>query len=358
MVLLMMVGTQVTTYLLTKRLTGRDDAAVLAALAFTFSGYALGHWGHPQLQTLGLLPLGFLLLFRVLDVPSTGRAVAFGIATAALALGAQYYGLLFAVCAATIVVGHLVSQRYRLKPGLWRALAISAGLAGSDRRTVRDPVRQAPAPARLRSAVRARVGIEGRRPVHTRAAQLPVRLDGAHRHRARRRAHALPRIRRDGPRADRPRRRASPTPGTHVARRHERGPTEPVEDRRHRELRLLLLAGVVSIVLAIGPEVYGITMPMGVLHDHVPGFGGIRVASRLAVVAWLTVAVLAGVGFATLTRRLSTFARGSAAVLVGALILLELAAPTPTAAISTSDATLDVYRALDDRGTEPSSSCR
>src|SRR4029077_8250033 len=98
LVLLMMVGTQVTTYLLAKRLTGRDDAAVLAAIAFTFSGYALGHWGHPQLQTLGLLPLGFLLLFRLLDVPTTGRAVACGVVTAALALGAQYYGLLFAVC--------------------------------------------------------------------------------------------------------------------------------------------------------------------------------------------------------------------------------------------------------------------
>ena len=130
-------------------------------------------------------------------------------------------------------------------------------------------------------------------------------------------------------------------------------PTEPVEDRRHRELRLLMLAGVISLVLAIGPEAYGVTMPMGVLHDHVPGFGGIRVSSRMAVAAWLSVAVLAGVGFATLTRRLSTFARAGASILVGALILFELAAPSPTAAISTSDANLDVYRALDDRGTEP-----
>jgi hypothetical protein len=129
-------------------------------------------------------------------------------------------------------------------------------------------------------------------------------------------------------------------------------PQEPVEDRRHRELRLLLLAGAVSLVLAIGPQVYGITMPMGFLHDHAPGFGGIRVSARMAVVAWLTVAVLAGVGFATLTRRLSTFARANAAILVGALMLLELAAPSPTAAISTKDSTLDVYRALDDRGTE------
>ncbi len=73
MVLLLMVGTQVATYLLAKRLTGRDDAAVISAIAFTFSGFALGHWGHPQLQTLGLLPLGFLLLFRVLDVPTSGQ---------------------------------------------------------------------------------------------------------------------------------------------------------------------------------------------------------------------------------------------------------------------------------------------
>ena len=73
----------------------------------------------------------------------------------------------------------------------------------------------------------------------------------------------------------------------------------------------------------------------------------------MAVAAWLSVAVLAGVGFATLTRRLSTFARAGASILVGALILFELAAPSPTAAISTSDANLDVYRALDDRGTEP-----
>ena len=34
------------------------------------------------------------------------------------------------------------------------------------------------------------------------------------------------------------------------------------------------------------------------------------------------------------------------------LILVELAAPVITAPISTSDATLDVYRALDDRGSE------
>ncbi len=44
-ILLLMVFTQATTYALAKRLTGRDDAAILAALAFTFSGYALATLG-------------------------------------------------------------------------------------------------------------------------------------------------------------------------------------------------------------------------------------------------------------------------------------------------------------------------
>ena len=185
LVLLMMVGTQVSTYLLTKRLTGRDDAAVLAVLAFTFSGYALGHWGHPQLQTLGLLPLGFLLLFRVLDVPSTGRAVAFGIVTAASGVGRSTTGFFSPWCA---------------PPRPSRAMSCRSGIAsspvcGADSPSPResagviaspfgDPVTlRLQSPARLRSAFGARVGIESRRPVHSGAAQLPVRLDGAHRHR-------------------------------------------------------------------------------------------------------------------------------------------------------------------------------
>ena len=107
---------------------------------------------------------------------------------------------------------------------------------------------------------------------------------------------------------------------------------EPVAARRHRELRLLVLAGAVSVVLALGPEVYGVTTPFGLMHDHLPGFGGIRVAARLAVVAWLTLAVLAGYGFAVLTRRLRGVVRPAVAVLACAVILVELAAPVFTAA--------------------------
>src|SRR5205807_10036855 len=47
------------TYALARRITRRTDAAVLGALAFGFSAYVFAHWGHVQLQTLGLLPLAF-----------------------------------------------------------------------------------------------------------------------------------------------------------------------------------------------------------------------------------------------------------------------------------------------------------
>ncbi len=299
--LLLMVFTQVATYALTKRLTGRDDAAILAALAFTFSGYALAHWGHPQLQLLGMLPLGFLVLLRLLDAPTTRNAVVCGVVTAAIALGALYYGALFAVCAVAVVLGHAWSQRYRLKAGFWRGVAIAALVAG---------VLVAPFAVGY-WRVQSQDGFE-------RPAVPSWGLKGADVFTPAPRSYLYDWMARIGTERD----------GEHMqfqgflvmglgaiglvsALRRRDGATwrddladgeEPISVRRHRELRLMALAGAVSLVLAIGPEAYGVTMPFGLLRDHVPGFGGIRVSARLAVVAWLTLAVLAGHGFGVLTR--------------------------------------------------------
>ncbi len=349
--LLLMVFTQATTYALTKRLTGRDDAAILAALAFTFSGYALAHWGHPQLQLMGMLPLGFLLLFRLLDAPTTRNAVLFGVVAAAIALGALYYGVVFAVCAGVVLLGHLWSQRYRLKPGFWRGIAISVAVAG----VLVAPfavgyARLQSQPGFERPSVPA-WGLKAadfftpapRSYLYDWMARIGPERDGEHMHFLGFSVLLLAAV------------------GLVVAIRRRAGQSwrddlqdgeESIEARRHRELRLLLLAGAASLVLAIGPEVYGVTAPFGLLRDHVPGFSGIRVSARLAVVAWLTLAVLAGKGFAVLTRGLRQAWRGVVAVAVGVLILVELAAPVITAPVSTSDATLDVYRALADRGSE------
>jgi hypothetical protein len=90
---------------------------------------------------------------------------------------------------------------------------------------------------------------------------------------------------------------------------------------------LLVAAGAVSVVLALGPKVAGMTMPFKVLYDFVPGFSGIRVASRLAVPGLLALAVLAALGFGAITHRWRRTAVAIAAAAVAVLLLLELAAP-------------------------------
>ena len=355
--LLLMVFTQATTYALTKRLTGRDDAAIVAALAFTFSGYALAHWGHPQLQLLGMLPLGFLVLFRLLDEPSTRNAVICGAVTAAIALGALYYGALFALCAVAIVLGHAWSQRYRLKDGFWRAVAITVVVAG----VLVLPfavgyARLQSQPGFDRPSVPA-WGLKGadlltpapRSYLYDWMARIGTERDGEHMHFQGFLVMGLGVV----GLVSVLRRREGRTWRDDLRQDDEQHGDEPVGERRHRELRLLVLAGGVSVVLALGPEVYGATTPFGLMRDHLPGFGGIRVAARLAVVGWLTLAVLAGQGFAVVTRHLRGALRTGVAVLAAAVILVELAAPVFTARVSTSDATLDVYRALDDHGREP-----
>ncbi|MCU1346196.1 MAG: hypothetical protein JWL70_2462, partial [Acidimicrobiia bacterium] len=55
------------TYALVRRLVGRTGPAVVAALANGFSGFALVHMAHLQMEAIGLFPLTFWLLFLALD---------------------------------------------------------------------------------------------------------------------------------------------------------------------------------------------------------------------------------------------------------------------------------------------------
>ncbi len=63
----------------------------------------------------------------------------------------------------------------------------------------------------------------------------------------------------------------------------------------------------------------------GVLYEYVPGFNGVRVPARYAMIAGLFLAVLAGYGMATLVRRAGTLALAAMGV-VGLAILAEGAA--------------------------------
>jgi hypothetical protein len=86
------------TYSLVRWITGRTESAIIAAIAYTFSAYTLAHILHAQLLLLGLFPVAFLLLFRVLEDRTTRNALLFGLVNVAVLLGALYYTAIYAVC--------------------------------------------------------------------------------------------------------------------------------------------------------------------------------------------------------------------------------------------------------------------
>jgi hypothetical protein len=93
------------------------------------------------------------------------------------------------------------------------------------------------------------------------------------------------------------------------------------------DLRVCALALlVVAVVLSWGPEPHAAGRPLRFagpylwLYEHVPGYDGLRVPARLAMVAYVFLAMLAGYGLATLDR-LRHGARWMA--LAGGLFLVE-----------------------------------
>jgi hypothetical protein len=137
--------------------------------------------------------------------------------------------------------------------------------------------------------------------------------------------------------------------GLRLARRQPLGP--PERPRAAPDLALLLAAGLVSFVLATGSTGIGPFAPWTLVHAHLPGFGGIRAASRLAAPALLAGAVLSGVGYAAVTERLL----GRRVLQVGALLvctaamLIDLSAAQRWVPLDTSSGHLAVYRALTHR---------
>ncbi len=332
------------TYSLVRWLTGRADAAIIAAVAYTFGAYTLAHISHAQLLLLGFFPVGFLLLFRLLDDRSTRNAVLFGLMNVAILLGALYYAAIYGVCVAVIVIGYVLVRKFRPGAGLLRSLAVAGpitllalpflwpyfsldktrplvpewGLKPAD---VVTPAfgsylyggldaNAASRPARVEHTFFPGFGVLALAAVGL--VVIIVITVG------RRRVQT---------------RRAADTAGV-------------VRADRLVYLWLLVAAGVVSVVLALGPEVSGVTMPFRVLYDFVPGFDGIRVASRLAVPGLLALAVLAATGFGAITWRWRGGVAAVAAVVVGGF-LLELAAPITHVTLPTDHATLAVYEALE-----------
>jgi hypothetical protein len=87
----------------------------------------------------------------------------------------------------------------------------------------------------------------------------------------------------------------------------------------HSPIAIFVVMTVLAVVLSFGPN-YGF---YGTLYEYVPGFRGVRVPARYAMVAGLSLAVLAGYGARSLTVRSPVLV-----VATALLILLEgLAVP-------------------------------
>jgi hypothetical protein len=338
------------TYLLARRLVGSTIASVITAVAFTFTGFHLSEWGHIQLHTIGLLPLSAYFTVRFLDERTWWTAVATGVLTASTLLAAVYYGLLWFVGLGVFFVGYLVAKRFQPGPRFFAGAAVigvvSLLLMG---------------PALYKYAQQGeRRGYEEYRGLKARDLVTPAY--GSYVWKSTFTFEGHPELQEHG---------LYPGfsvvglagIGTVVVARRRPGsssgdvggepeaieaPTSP-DARLH--LSLLAIGGAIGLVLAIGPTALGIPMPFRLFHAVVPGFSGIRVYTRLAALFLLALAVVAGAGMAWLSGRLRRrhvalpWAAGAAVL---AVVLVDLAAPMNFTELPDDDATLAVYRALED----------
>lgn len=325
------------TYLLARRLAMSAVASVLAALAFTFTGFSLSEWGHLQLHTMGLLPLAAYFAVRFVDERSWWTAAATGVASAATMLASVYYGLLWFLCLGVFVGGHLLAQRPRPKPRL---------LAGSLLIGVVSLVLLAPALYKYAGQAETR-GYEEDRGLKARDLVTPA--FGSYLWRTHFTFDDIPASQEHGL-----------YPGVTVvllgavgvataARRPATETTDAATPPRRLHLALFGVGGVIGLVLAVGPTALGVPMPFRLFHGYVPGFSGIRVYTRLAVMFLLVLALCAGIGLQRLLARTGrTWVRVSATVVVCAAVLVDLAAPLPYWPFPDDGATLAVYHRLDD----------
>ncbi len=125
-VLFAFAASVVAMWLLARRLTGDGAAAAVAALLFAFCPFLFTHMAHIQLLMCAGIPLSMLLLHRLVDEPSPGRAVALGCALAAQGLSCAYYGIFAGLMVGYSTLFYAISRRLWRAPRYWLAVALAA----------------------------------------------------------------------------------------------------------------------------------------------------------------------------------------------------------------------------------------
>jgi hypothetical protein len=303
---------------LARRLTGREDAAVIAGAIFAFAPARLGQIGHLQVLMSGWMPLALLALHNYFETGSRRALAAFTAAFIVQGLSNGYY-IYFLAVPVLILALHAVATR----PSSRRRVAADLLVSGACILVVFAPI------ALVYYDVRHTYGLQRTEDeVSTFGADLGAYLHGNE-------ALRPPiRIWRALPHFDKP---GGPEgeifPGVaaialaFAAFLRRRTPDN--SGRLRTAAALYGTIAVAAIVLSMGadPTVWGARLPVGgiyrALFAYVPGFNGLRVPARFSTVTLLALAVLAAVGFARLAARLPLSMRAAACAITVMFVLLE-----------------------------------
>lgn len=330
------------------RIFGRADLALVVAVVAACNSYVFGQQNHPQLQTLGLVPLAFLSLFRALEHRRARDGAWLGTVTVLVALANLTYGLIWILSA--IVALAVLAVRRALPP--LATLVRPALPAVVISMVVLGPV------ALLYRDVSDRHGLA--RPYEPQNSLGPRDLltpqaDNWFWGSA---FDSFNSVGRPGEHAYFPGLLALVLGalGLVVLLRWVRGGS-PVGDGLRSTLRVdellaVVGAGAVALILAAGPSPNGWPGPFRFFHSFVPGFDGVRVTSRFAVVGFLAGALLVAAAVAWIGTALPVRASRSAGLVVAVVTLIEVAGPMARVEVPEGER-LAVYEALDARDGGP-----
>ncbi len=334
----MFVFALVAGHALGSRLFGREDFAILFAVVVCCNSYVFGQQNHPQLQVFGLISLCIVVLLRAIERRRKRDGAALAAATVALSLANVLYALIWIV-AAVVIVGTLAVRR-ALPP--IRSLLPVGIVAAACTGAVMGPV--ALLYRRTLDTHGVKRGYEPANSLGIRDLITPQRDNWSW-------GDSLDSFNSFG------------RPGEHpyfvgfsalllgtlgavlLAHLVRRGPG--LDDVRVRidELIAVVVAGVVAVVLAFGPSPNGWPGPFRLFHAYVPGFDGVRVTSRFAVVTFVAGAVLVTLAVRWLQPRLHPRLGAVLVPLVVALVIIEVGGPMRRVEVPEGDRLL-AYEAL------------
>ena len=340
----------VSTHALGRRLFAREDLAIVVAVVACCNSFVFGQQNHPQLQTFGFIALGFLVLFRAIENRRPRDGVALAAVTVALALANLAYGLIWVLSAvlavATLAIRRALPPVRSLMAPAVPAVVLTAMILGPMALTYRS-VASEHGLSRSYEPQNS-LGAADLITPHTNNWSWGSTFD-SFTSLMRREEHPF-------------------FPGFVVlalgvigivlfvrAERHPKGADGgrdglPTNDRVD-EIAAVVVAGMGAALLAIGPSPKGLPGPFRFFHAYVPGFDGVRVTSRFAIVTLLAAALLVAMGYAWIRDRLasrySVRVASYALPLVVLLIAVEVGGPMRRIDVPNGDR-LIVYEALAD----------